>query len=258
MAGGSNALYRAIRRQFEATSRPRPTRVSHVLAELPYHARDPCYRFDLDGRCRRGAGCPFRHRPASDLTRGRPQPTPIRGTSLGDSGDLPNCGTTRVLFPFRDVSRIHDGGVPVTSRPTSSSTQARVGSAEASVATALRLDFHRRARQREVIQEDVELCGDEYVYDEEALRQALTDLPRSQRRRHLHPWWRGFSTSPLPVPLRWRTEYFCCGLGRINSHNGSLRTERCTCVGGFLLFVGPAEHNQKSAQVSFSRHSCAQ
>lgn len=179
MAGGSDALYRAIRHQFEATSRPRPTRVSHVPSELPYHARDPCYRFDLDGRCRRGAGCPLRHRLASDLTRGRPQPTPIGGTSLGDSGDLPNCGTTRVLFPFRDVSRIHDGGVPVTSRPTSSSTQARVGSAEASVATALRLDFHRRARQREVIQEDVELCGDEYVYDEEALRQALTSASQS-------------------------------------------------------------------------------
>lgn len=39
--------------------------------------------------------------------------------------------------------------------------------------------FHRRARQREVIQEDVELCGDEYVYDEEALRQALTSASQS-------------------------------------------------------------------------------
>jgi hypothetical protein len=30
-----------------------------------------------------------------------------------------------------------------------------------------------------VIQEDVELCGDEYVYDEEALRQALTSASQS-------------------------------------------------------------------------------
>jgi hypothetical protein len=65
--------------------------------------------------------------------------------------------------------RSHDGGV------SSSSLTVGFGeSAEASVAKVLRKEFQRRAREQPFPVEDVELCADEYVYDEDALKQALT------------------------------------------------------------------------------------
>lgn len=173
MGGDSESLYRAIRHQFETASRPRPTRASHVRPELPMHARDPCYRFDLDGWCRRGALCPFRHGPFSRLSELRPEGTrseqSTSGTSVGVVSVLP-CVQGLCGEGFRS----HDDGVSL-----SFLTVGFGESEEASVAKVLRKELQRRARGQPLAVQEVELCVDEYVYDEDALKQALTSASQS-------------------------------------------------------------------------------
>jgi len=50
---------------------------------------------------------------------------------------------------------------------------------EAFVVKVLRKELQRRARGHLLFAEEVELCVDEYVYDEDALKQALTSVSQS-------------------------------------------------------------------------------
>jgi hypothetical protein len=70
--------------------------------------------------------------------------------------------------------RSHDDGVSL-----SFLTVGFGESEEASVAKVLRKELQRRARGHPLPAEEVELCADEYVYDEDALKQALTSASQS-------------------------------------------------------------------------------
>ena len=113
--------------------------------------------------------CPFRHGPGVGLPGSCPQTIKSGASPSGDRPGVSNAGLSHAERLGGDCVRIHDGGAP-----SFRLTQACSASVEASVATALRLDHQRRERARPLQPEDVELCADEYVYDEDALRQALT------------------------------------------------------------------------------------
>ena len=181
MVVGSEDLYRALRHQFEDASRPRPSRVPGLRPEAPVHARDPCYRFELDGWCRRGLGCPFRHGSA------RSSVAPYQTESGRSSDRVPTtdgCGTPRPTSKAASVETrgvrgrglIHVGG---DKRPTSKVAPAAVVPEEASVAAALLSHYRDAAEHKGANEDDVELLADEYVYDEEALRASLASAAQA-------------------------------------------------------------------------------
>ena len=173
------------------------------------NARDPCYRFDLDGWCRRGALCPFRHGPFSRLSELRPEVTRSEQSTSGKSG-----GVVSVLPCVQGLCgegfRSHDDGVSL-----SCLTVGFGESEEASVAKVLRKELQRRARGQPLPVEEVELCADEYVYDEDALKQALTSASQSSSSCS-HPRWRSRLGSFVAAALSRKIE----GLSRWSGRAG--------------------------------------
>ena len=184
-----NSLHTAVRRQFEVACRPRPTIAAHVVPAPPLSSCDPCYRFAENGHCRRGAGCPFRHVGPSILAVSALRPSIRSGRGAGGVVRPAPFGSTSQSAHAAVGADIHAGGVkglPVLTTPTPALTprhQVDVdASEEACAASALRKAWAalpRRAPARPAQEagvadeDDLQLCVDEYEYDESALGSAL-------------------------------------------------------------------------------------
>ena len=194
---GRNSLHTAVRRQFESASRPRPTMAAHVVPAPPLSSCDPCYRFAENGHCRRGAGCPFRHVGPSTVAVSAPRSSIRTGPGAGGVVRPAPLGSTSQSAHAAVGADIHAGGVKAAAVLTTLTPELtprhnvavdaseEVCSAGALMKAWAALPCRAPARPAQETgvpdEDDLQLCVDEYEYDELALGSALQAASAEQQ-----------------------------------------------------------------------------